>query len=95
MSGSVESTPLSLAWSRHRERVVAAALASMTLGLAPFYPHAHIWKQLTNLARGTLSAPIDVFDLALHGAPWVALVVTLTHLFISAVRISSAQRRSP
>lgn len=94
MSGSVESTPWSLAWSQHRERVVAAALASMTLGLAPFYPHAHIWKQLTNLARGTLSAPIDVFDLAMHGAPWVALVVTVTQLSISASRLSAAQRRS-
>ncbi|MDO9021995.1 MAG: RND transporter [Deltaproteobacteria bacterium] len=94
MSGSVESTPWSLAWSRHRDRVVAAALASMTLGLAPFYPHAHIWKQLTSLARGTLRAPIDVFDLAMHGAPWVALVVTLTHLGLSASRLSAAQRRS-
>lgn len=95
MSGPMESTPMRVAWGRHRERVVAAALASMTLGLAPFYPHAHIWKQLTSLSRGTLTASIDVFDLALHGAPWVALVVTLTHLFVSASRLSAAQGRSP
>jgi hypothetical protein len=25
-----------------------AVVASLTLGLAPFFPHPHIWKQLKN-----------------------------------------------
>ena len=60
---------------RHQRELVLAALAAVTLGLAPFYPHPHVYKQLVNLVRGELSAPIDVFDLVLHGAPWLALVV--------------------
>lgn len=74
------------AWPRHRERVVVALVGSLTLGLAPFYPHAHVWKQLVNLARGTLTEPIDIFDLVMHGAPWVALVVVSTRLVLDAAR---------
>ncbi len=64
---------LTEAWPDHKGRLQAALLASLTLGLAPYYPHAHVWKQLMNIAHGTLTEPIDMFDLALHGAPWVAL----------------------
>jgi len=49
-----------------------ALLAAATLGLAPFRP-PHVWEKLQMLAAGTLSRPIDVFDLALHGAPWLLL----------------------
>ena len=86
--------PLRLAWNRHKARVAMAALASATLGLAPFYPHAHIWKQLVSLTNGTLREPIDVFDLLLHGAPWVALIVVVTHMFISAALISAARKEA-
>jgi hypothetical protein len=88
----VKRSPLGLAWEQQGNRVVTAALASATLGLAPFYPHAHIWKQLVNLAHGTLRAPMDVFDLVMHGAPWVALIVALSQLFIRASVLATAQR---
>jgi len=52
-------------------------LASLTLGLAPFVPEPHIWEKLKMLAAGTLSRPIDIFDLALHAAPWVLLLAKL------------------
>ena len=52
-------------------------LASLTLGLAPFTPEPHVWEKLQMLAAGTLSRPIDIFDLALHGAPWVLLILKL------------------
>jgi len=52
-------------------------LASLTLGLAPFTPEPHVWEKLQMLAAGTLSRPIDIFDLALHGAPWVLLTLKL------------------
>ena len=92
MSEVERDTPLRLAWKRHGGLVEKAALASATLGLAPFYPHAHIWKQLVNLAHGTLTAPLDVFDLVLHGAPWVVLIVALSRLFIHASALATAQR---
>lgn len=88
MASDPESTPrqspLRAAWARHRPRVLLALFASLTLGLAPFYPHAHVWKQLVSLANGTLTAPIDIFDLVLHGAPWLALIVTVAHLLLDA-----------
>jgi hypothetical protein len=49
-------------------------LACLTLGLAPFTP-PHIWEKLQMLSKGQLVRPIDWFDLALHGAPWVLLIL--------------------
>jgi hypothetical protein len=45
----------------------------LTLGLAPFVPQPHLVEKLRMLFAGTLTRPIDVFDLALHAAPWVLL----------------------
>ena len=85
---------LRIAWNQHKGRVAMAALASATLGLAPFYPHAHIWKQLANLGGGTLGEPLDVFDLVLHGAPWVWLLVAVSHMLVSASLLSAKRRRT-
>jgi hypothetical protein len=49
-------------------------LAALTLGLAPFFPEPHIWEKLKMLAAGGLTRPIDIFDLALHAAPWLLLL---------------------
>jgi hypothetical protein len=49
-------------------------IACLTLGLAPFSP-PHIWEKLQMLAKGRLVRPIDWFDFALHGAPWVVLIL--------------------
>ena len=55
----------------------ALVLACLLLGLAPFMPEPHVWQKLKMLAGGTLSAPIDIFDLLLHGAPWALLALKL------------------
>lgn len=52
-------------------------LACLTLGLAPFTPEPHIWEKLKMLWGGNLSQPIDMFDLALHGLPWLLLALRL------------------
>ncbi len=49
--------------------------ACALLGLAPFTPEPHIWEKLKMLAAGTLVKPIDIFDLAMHGAPWLLLIL--------------------
>lgn len=51
--------------------------ACLTLGLAPFQPEPHLWEKLKLLLSGDLLRPIDVFDLLLHGAPWLLLVIKL------------------
>ncbi|MBF9058954.1 RND transporter [Rhodobacterales bacterium HKCCSP123] len=53
-------------------------MASLTLGLAPFAPEPHVWEKLKMLAAGTLTQPIDIFDLAMHGLPWLLLLLKLT-----------------
>ena len=40
-------------------------------------PEPHLWEKLKMLAEGTLSRPIDIFDLLMHALPWVLLVAKL------------------
>ena len=47
-----------------------------TLGLAPFTP-PHVVEKLSMLAKGTLVKPVDWFDLAFHGVPWLLLALKL------------------
>jgi len=41
-------------------------ILSIVLGLAPFYPQPHLVEKLRMLSQGTLSKPIDIFDLIWH-----------------------------
>jgi len=50
-------------------------IACLTLGLAPFFPEPHIVEKIRMLFKGTLSRPIDWFDMVMHGAPWVLLIL--------------------
>jgi len=61
--------------------VIAILLA--TLGLAPFSPQPHVLEKLAMLFTGTLSRPIDIFDLLLHGTPWVLLGIKLFRMSIN------------
>ncbi len=56
------------------------------LGMAPFVPEPHLWEKLKMLAGGTLSRPLDIFDLLLHGAFPVLLIIRL-------VRVARTARR--
>jgi len=51
-----------------------AVIFSLLLGLAPFVPEPHVWEKLKMLADGTLSKPIDIFDLLMHVTPWLILI---------------------
>ena len=55
-------------------------LACLLLGLAPFVPEPHVWEKLKMLADGTLTRPLDLFDLLLHGTPFVVLGLKLFRL---------------
>lgn len=52
-----------------------------TLGLAPFNP-PHVVEKLLMLSRGELVRAIDWFDLAMHGAPWVVLILKVVSVFV-------------
>ena len=49
----------------------------LTLGLAPYLPQPHVVEKLQMLMAGTLAKPVDIFDLLMHGTPWVLLVLKL------------------
>lgn len=53
---------------------------ALFLGFAPFVPEPHLWQKLKMLHAGTLSRPIDIFDLFWHAAPFVLLVLKLARL---------------
>ncbi len=55
-------------------------IAALLLGLAPFVPEPHVWEKLKMLADGSLSKPIDIFDLLMHGTPWVLLAIKLVRM---------------
>lgn len=55
-------------------------IACLLLGLAPFLPEPHIWQKLKMLFTGSLSRPIDIFDLLFHAAPFVVLLLKLARI---------------
>jgi hypothetical protein len=48
---------------------------ALLLGLAPFQPQPHLFEKIGMLTQGTLTRPIDIFDLLLHATPVVILLV--------------------
>lgn len=60
-------------------------MACLTLGLAPFTPEPHLVEKVRWVASGGAGmAPMDVFDLFFHGAPWVLLLVMLGRDLLSS-----------
>ena len=57
-----------------------AVIAALALGLAPFFPEPHIWEKLKMLFAGMLTRPVEIFDFALHAAPWAVLLAKLTRM---------------
>ena len=60
-----------------KNKLQMAVIASLTLGLAPFTPEPHIWKQILNIYYSRPMEGIDWFDLLMHGAPWLFLFYVL------------------
>ena len=61
---------------KEKQRLVFTLIASLTLGLAPFFPEPHLigkWRWFVGGAVGM--QPMDWFDLLLHSAPWAALLI--------------------
>ncbi|WP_323007690.1 RND transporter [Pseudorhodobacter sp.] len=59
-------------------------LVALALGLAPFFPEPHLWEKLKLLAAGSLTRPIDIFDLLMHAAPVVLLLAKLIRMALKA-----------
>jgi len=60
------------------QQLFLAIAAALTLGLAPFFPEPHLFGKIRWLFGGAQGmGSKDYFDLVLHGAPWIYLVVIL------------------
>jgi len=56
------------------------AVVAIFMALAPFKPEPHLLQKLTMLFAGSLSKPIDIFDLLIHGTPLLLLVIRLLRI---------------
>ena len=57
--------------------MIPLVLVAIFIGLAPFKPEPHVWEKLTMLFDGTLSRPIDIFDLFWHGSVPILLFIKI------------------
>lgn len=70
MMGWLDRFPLAL--------LIAIAL---WLAVAPVVPEPHLVEKLRMLSQGTLTQPLDIFDLLLHSVPLVLLGVRLWRIW--------------
>jgi hypothetical protein len=54
---------------------------ALWMAIAPITPEPHLIEKLRMLSQGTLSKPLDIFDLGLHATPLVLLGVRLWRKF--------------
>ena len=71
------------------EKIPYVVLIPITLLmlLAPFKPMPHVLEKLIMLKEGTLSRPLDIFDLCYHLSPLVLLIIK--------VRVQKNPKRAP
>lgn len=50
-------------------------IAAILLGLAPFKPEPHLVEKFRLLLAGSLTRPLDIFDLFYHLFPIVLLII--------------------
>ena len=67
---------LTMTWLDKIPLPLLMALAAW-MALAPFTPEPHLVEKLRMLLQGTLTRPLDVFDLLLHAVPLVLLALRL------------------
>ncbi|HSN78941.1 MAG TPA: hypothetical protein VLR44_01025 [Rhodoferax sp.] len=69
-------------WIDNIPLLILIALAAW-MAVAPITPEPHLIEKLRMLSQGTLTRPLDIFDLLLHSTPIVVLALRLWRQFIS------------
>ncbi|MBF0415007.1 MAG: RND transporter [Magnetococcales bacterium] len=54
---------------------VALVPLALFMAIAPIHPEPHLWEKLKMLGAGSLTRPLDIFDLFMHATPLVLVVV--------------------
>ena len=60
--------------------VKALFVVAVFFALMPFQPEPHLFEKLRMLYEGTLTRPIDIFDLFMHSLPIMLLVIRLIRI---------------
>ena len=60
--------------------LVPLIAGAIFLGLAPFFPEPHLVEKIRMLINGTLTRPLDIFDLCMHAALPLLLAVKLIRM---------------
>ena len=55
---------------------------AVLMAVLPFNGVPHLSEKLGMVVDGTLSRPIDIFDLFMHGTPSVLLIIRLFRQFV-------------
>ena len=71
--------------------IIPLVMMSIVLGIAPFNGEPHLLEKLSMLGEGTLTKPLDIFDLFLHGTPSALLIIRL-YLLATASRATEDDR---
>ena len=72
--------------------LLSPLLASLTLGLAPFFPEPHLVGKVRWVLGGAEGmTPMDGFDLVFHGAPWLWLLATAGAMLVTATKGRAAR----
>ena len=64
--------------------LVWLVVLALWMAVAPITPEPHLIEKLRMLGQGTLSRPLDIFDLFIHAMPLVLLVLRLWRRVTSA-----------
>jgi len=78
---------------KEKSALLLGVLASLTLGLAPFFPEPHLlgkWRWLLGGAKGMQS--MDWFDFMLHSAPWAFLIVVVIRIVLVRVKVKRVSK---
>ncbi|OIO70760.1 MAG: hypothetical protein AUJ57_08150 [Zetaproteobacteria bacterium CG1_02_53_45] len=54
---------------------IALIAIAVLMAMLPFQPEPHLTEKLKMLADGTLTRPLDIFDLFWHLLPMILLIV--------------------
>lgn len=77
---------------KDKSTLTLAIIASLTLGLAPFFPEPHLWGKIRWIWGGGEGMQVmDYFDLVMHGAPWVLLLLFIAGKIFFKNRIKNVK----
>ena len=59
-------------------------IGAIFLGLAPFFPEPHLVEKTRMLINGTLTKPIDIFDMVMHASLPILLIIKLIRIALTS-----------